>query len=145
MAAGWAGVVAGIITLLSIISLATGVSIVGASVWSLLDAALFAVVAWRVWHGSRAWAVTGLALYSLEVIYGVITHPPGVGILTFIVLLALINGVRGTFSLHKYEEMRKQQAMMQAQPQPMAFQAAAPQSYMPTTSVPPPPPPEPPK
>src|SRR5438270_3237718 len=142
MAGGWAGVVAGMTTLFSIISMMTGTRIMGASQWSLLDAALFGVVAWQVWRGSRAWAVTGLSLYGLEVLYSVVTHPPGVGILTFIILLALINGVRGTFGLHKYEEMRKQRAMMQAQP--MAFQAGAQQSYMPTTSVPPPPP-EPPK
>lgn len=99
----------------------------------MVDAALFAVVAWRTWCGSRAFAVAGLSLYALEVLYNVVTHPPGVGILTIIIMLALINGVRGTFGLHKFEEMKKQEQMMQ--PPPMAYQAA-----MPTTSVPPPPP-----
>jgi hypothetical protein len=78
--------------------------------------------------------VAGLSLYALEVLYGVVTHPPGIGILTIIIMLALINGVRGTFGLHKFEELKKQQMMYQP-PQPMAYQAA-----MPTTSVPPPPP-----
>jgi len=105
----------------------------GIGPWALFDAALFGVVAWRTWCGSRWFAVAGLSLYALEVLYSVVTRPPGVGILTVIIMLALINGVRGTFGLHKFEELKKQQ--MAYQPPPMAYQAA-----MPTTSVPPPPP-----
>lgn len=110
---------------------------IGAS--ALVDAALFGVVAWRVWCGSRGFAIGGLSLYALEVLYNVVKHPPGVGILTVIIMLALINGVRGTFGLHKFEELKKQQVVM-SQPLPMAYAAA-----MPTTSVPPPPTPDPPK
>jgi hypothetical protein len=142
-AGGWAAAVAGITALLAVISL-TGSSLFGITPLSLVDAALFGVVAWRVWYGSRAWAVAGLSLYSLEVLFSVINHPPGVGILTIIVLLALINGVRGTFALHKYMEMNQQQAMSAAQ----AAGAQNYQPYMPTTAVPPPPPlppPDPPK
>jgi hypothetical protein len=140
MAGGWAGVVAGLTTLFAVISMAGGGSIMGVRAWSLLDAALFGVVAWRIWCGSRAFAVAGLSLYGLEVLYGIVTHPPGIGVLTVLIMLALINGVRGTFGLHKFEEINKQQLMM-SQPPPMAYAAA-----MPTTSVPPPPPmPDPPK
>jgi hypothetical protein len=143
-AGGWAAAVAGLTTLLAIISIFSSVSLLGINAYSLVDAALFGVVAWRVWCGSRGWAIAGLALYGLEVVYAVVTHPPGVGILTIIVLLALINGVRGTFALHKYTQMNRQQQAMSA------AQAAGAQSYqpsMPTTAVPPPPPPppEPPK
>ena len=135
MAGGWAGVVAGITTLLAVISIAGGGSFMGIGASSLIDAALFGVVAWRTWCGSRAFAVAGLSLYALEVLYNVVTHPSGIGILTVIVMLALINGVRGTFGLHKFEELKKQQMMYQQAQPPMAYQAA-----MPTTSVPPPPP-----
>jgi hypothetical protein len=137
-AGGWAAVVAGLTGLLALISL-SGSSWFGITPWSLVDAALFGVVAWRVWNGSRAWAVAGLSLYSLEVLFSIVTHPPGVGILTIIILLALINGVRGTFALHKYVELNQQQHAYAAQAP--AMQA---QPYMPTTSVPPPPPPPPP-
>jgi hypothetical protein len=133
MAGGWAGVIAGLTTLLAVISMAGGTSVMGIGPWSLVDAALFAVVAWRTWCGSRAFAVAGLSLYALEVLYNVLAHPPGVGILTIIIMLALMNGVRGTFGLHKFEESKKQRIVNQ--PPPMAYQAA-----MPTTSVPPPPP-----
>ena len=101
---------------------------------ALVDAALFGVVAWRTWCGSRWFAIGGLSLYALEVMYNVVKHPPGIGILTVIIMLALINGVRGTFGLHKFEELKKKQMMYQPPP-PMAYQAA-----MLTTSVPPPPP-----
>ena len=134
MAGGWAGVVAGLTTLLAVISIAGGGSFMGIGAWSLVDAAFFGVVAWRIWCGSRLFAVIGLSLYALEVLYNVVTHPPGIGILPVIIMLALINGVRGTFGLHKFEELKKQQMMYQPPP-PMAYQAA-----MPTTSVPPPPP-----
>jgi hypothetical protein len=140
MAGGWAAVVAGVTTLFAVISMVGGGSIMGVRAWSLLDAALFGVVAWRIWCGSRGFAVAGLSLYSLEVLYSIVTHPPGIGVLTVLIMLALINGVRGTFGLHKFEEINKQQLMM-SQPPPMAYAAA-----MPTTSVPPPPPmPDPPK
>jgi hypothetical protein len=133
MAGGWAGVVAGVTALLAIISIVSSVRILGLGPLSLVDAALFGVAAWRVWNGSRAWAITGLVLYGLETLWGVVTHPPGVGVLTFIILLALINGVRGTLSLHKYQELNKQQQA--------TARAAAYAAYMPTSSTPPPPPP----
>jgi hypothetical protein len=133
MAGGWAGVVAGVTTLLAAVSIFGGVSVMGIRAWSLVDAAMFGVVAWQVWRGSRAFAVAGLSLYGLEVLYGVVTHPPGIGILTIIIMLALINGVRGTFGLHKFEEINKQPMMMSAPPA-LAYHAA-----MPSTSVPPPP------
>ena len=142
MAGGWAAFVAGLTALFSIISLTSGVSVMGITSWSLIDAGLFAVVAWRTWCGSRAWAVAGLSIYCLGVLYRVATHPPGISILSIIIILALINGVRGTFGLHKFLELKKLEGMNEAlgvgyQPQ---------QAYAATTSVPPPPPPpEPPK
>jgi hypothetical protein len=138
MAGGWAGVVAGLTTLLAVVSIVGGGTIMGKGASALVDAALFGVVAWRIWCGSRWFAIGGLSLYALEVLYNVVKHPPGVGILTVIIMLALINGVRGTFALHKFVELKKQQ--MLNQPLPMAYQAS-----MPTTSVPPPPMPDPPK
>jgi hypothetical protein len=138
-AGGWAAFVAGLTALLAVISMTSGVSVMGVNSWSLIDAALFAAVAWRTWCGSRAWAVAGLGIYCLGVLYRVATHPPGIGIPTIIIILALINGVRGTFGLHKFIEMNKQEAMNAA-----AGVTSQPyQAYAATTSVPPPPPPPP--
>jgi hypothetical protein len=63
-AGGWAGFVAGLTTLLALISAFGGISIMGITVFSLVDAALFAVVAWQTWRGSRISAVIGLSLYA---------------------------------------------------------------------------------
>ncbi len=132
-AGGWAGAIAGVTAVVVVIKIfTTGHNEEAAG---LLDAALFGVVAWRVWNGSRPWAIAGLVMYLLEIAAAIVTHPPGVSILTFFAFLALINGVRGTFKLHEHVEARKQQeAMTQAA---AAAVAAAPQ--IPTFSAPPPP------
>ena len=132
-AGGWAGIIGGLTGLVVVIKMfATGQNGEAAG---LLDAALFGVVAWRVWNGSRPWAVAGLALYLLETVVAMVTHPPGISIFTFIIVLALVNGVRGTFKLHQYVEARKQQeAMAQA-----AAAAAVAVPQIPTFSAPPPP------
>jgi hypothetical protein len=133
MAGGWAAIIAGITAVVAVVRMfASGQN---EAALSLVDAALFGVVAWRVWNGSRPWAVAGLALYCLEIVISVINRPPGVGIFTVIVILALVNGVRGTFKLHQYVEARKQQeAMVQS-----AAAAAAAMPQIPTFSAPPPP------
>ena len=128
----------GLTTLLAVGSIFAGGPIMGISVSSLLDAALFGVVAWRVWNGSRPWAIAGLSLYCLETAVNVATHPPGVGILTILILIALINGVRGTFKLHEYESARKQRELEE---QAAAQQAQAFAATMPSSGTPPPPPP----
>jgi len=138
-AGGWAAFVAGLTALFAVISLTSGTSVMGADGWSLIDAALFAAVAWRTWCGSRGWAIAGLAIYCIGVLYRIASHPPGVSILTIFIILALINGVRGTFALHRFIEMKKQEAMNAM----VDTGAQAYQAYASTTSVPPPPPPPP--
>jgi len=66
--AGLAGVVAGLTTLFALISMRAECALWN---WplSLIDALCFGVVAWRTWCGSRAFAVAGLSLYGLEVLY----------------------------------------------------------------------------
>lgn len=132
MAGGWAAAVTGLTTLLVVINMLSSSRILGIGPSALLDAALFGIVAWRVWNGSRPWAIAGLSLYALEIAWNVVHNPPGIGILTIIILLALINGVRGTFRLHAYMEAGR--------PQPQVMMQAAPHgTFMPTTSTPPPP------
>jgi hypothetical protein len=138
IAGGWAAFVAGLTTLLAIVSIVNSGPVMGIRGSALVDAVLFAAVAWRVWAGSRAWAVTGLALYCIEIVFNVVTHPPGIGIFTILVLLGLVNGVRGTFKLHQYEELRKQRMFEE---RAAAAQAQSFSSFMPSSGTPPPPPP----
>lgn len=139
VAGGWAAFVAGLTTLLAVGSIVTSGPVMGITGSSLVDAGLFAAVAWRTWVGSRAWAVTGLALYSLEIVWNVVTHPPGIGIFTILVLIGLVNGVRGTFKLHQYEELRKQRGL-EEQAAVAAAQGQSSSGFMPTSGTPPPPP-----
>jgi hypothetical protein len=69
---------------------------------SLLGAALFGLVAWRVRKGSRAWAVAGLVLYSLKLLF------VGASMFSLIPLFVLLNGVRSTFAFRKYTAWSKQ-------------------------------------
>ena len=113
--------------------MATGSVLMGIGPSALVDAALFGIVAWRVWNGSRPWAVAGLALYLFEVGWN-LTHHHGVGILTVIVVLALANGVRGTFALHNYRAEKEK--MMQSQPNAQASAASAGSTSIAPTSYP---------
>lgn len=95
--------VAAISGLLAILSLIYKKPILGINGLSLVDAALFALVAWRIRKMSRTWSIIGLMLYLVEVGERVVNHPSGaVGVLTIIFILAYIGGIRGAFGFHRY-------------------------------------------
>jgi hypothetical protein len=76
----------------------------GFSPTALFDAAIFGVVAWRIYRMSRAWAVVGLVGFIFERAYALYERgfSASAGIVVgVVILLAFINGVRGTFALHK--------------------------------------------
>lgn len=100
---GAAMFVAGVTALFAIFSY-FGVNIMaGIGVWSLLDAAIFAFVGWRIHAMSRTWAVLGLLLYLADKGYGLYLRPSASGVVMIVILvIAFINGVRGTFAFHKY-------------------------------------------
>ena len=70
--------------------------------WVLVDAALFAIIAWRIWRNSRAWAVVGLILMLLEIEDKLRNASSTFGLVTVLLLLAFVNAVRGAFAFHKY-------------------------------------------
>jgi hypothetical protein len=87
---------------LALIAIATKEPFLGIDRWGLIDAGLFAVVAWRVFRFSFPWAVFGLLLESAGIFWrwyqnGQIGNFVGPAI----VVLALIAGVRGTGFLSK--------------------------------------------
>ena len=61
--------------------------------WILVDAILFAVIAWRLWRKSRAWAVVGLAFMVLENVDKLKSAPSTFGVITIILSLAIVNAV----------------------------------------------------
>jgi hypothetical protein len=72
------------------------------SPYSLVDAGLFAIVAWRIFKLSRAWAVVGLLLFVAERADALRYRSTGASlILAIFLVLAFVNGVRGTFAYRK--------------------------------------------
>lgn len=75
--------------------------------WSLIDAALYAMIAWGIYRMSRIAALIGLIGYCLERIYMQIALGPsfGAGIfVTLLIMFAFINSVRGTFAYHRMKQ-----------------------------------------
>ena len=71
---------------------------------SLIDAGLFAIVAWRIYRMSRVWAVIGLMGFIAERVYAIYTRGATAAagwVVGMIILLAFVNGVRGTFAYRK--------------------------------------------
>lgn len=83
------------------------------STWSTLDALAFVVVGFFISRGSRVAAVIGLTFYVLEAIGRLAASKDtasdqgagGFSILTLVLILFFVNGIRGAFALAR---MRKQ-------------------------------------
>ncbi len=103
-AAGAAVFVAAITALFSLLVIFDIRILPGFSPSSFVDAALFAIVAWRVYKLSRAWAVVGLLLFAVERAYAFYyrgTTAMAGFVVGIILLLAFVHGVRGTFANHR--------------------------------------------
>jgi len=94
--------VAGVTALFAFLALA-GVKFMGIKADALLDAALFAGIAYGLSRYSRIAAVAGFALFVLEKIYMLVTTGKvmSVGILGVIIALGFLNAVRGAFAYAK--------------------------------------------
>lgn len=80
-----------------------GVSIFGVKTSALLDALLFAGIAYGLSRYSRFAAVAGFALFVLEKIY-MLLHTGNilsVGVVGVLIALGLFNSIRGTFAYYK--------------------------------------------
>ena len=104
-AVGVSGFIAAVTALFAILSIVYHKPIFGLDGWGLVDALIFALIAWRISKMSRAWAVVGLLMYLLEVGYKLATNPSGaLGVLTIIFILTYINAIRGAFAYHRYRK-----------------------------------------
>jgi hypothetical protein len=102
--AGAAILVASVTVLFAILAM-FGIRILsGFSATALFDAAIFGIVAWRIYRMSRAWALVGLIGFMAERAYSLYVRGFTVGaglFVSIVILFAFINGVRGTFAFHK--------------------------------------------
>ncbi len=73
-----------------------GINVLGISAWALVDAAIFAALGAGIWRGSRICAVVAPALYVIEVAQ-MATRGGRLGIVTIVIVLYFIGGVRGTY------------------------------------------------
>ena len=69
-------IVAALTALLAVLSLALQTAMLGVTPPSLLDAAIFGVVSWRIFKMSRAWAVTGMVIYAIRDTFAFHRLPP---------------------------------------------------------------------
>ena len=103
----WAAVVvAGATASLATLSLTIGKAIASYDASAFIDAALFAIVAWRIKRRSRPWAVVGLVLFLVEKILQVAQDPSvSAGIvMALIIALLFVGGVRGNFAIYKFSQ-----------------------------------------
>jgi len=116
-AVGVSGFIACVTALVAVLSIVYHKPIIGLDGWGLVDAVIFAVIAWRISKVSRAWAIVGLLMYLLEVGYKLATNPSGaLGILTIIFILAYISAIRGAFAYHRYRKAENQASTPPAPP-----------------------------
>lgn len=103
---GAAVFVASVTGLISILSIVLKHPVLGIDALGLVDAGLFAVIAWRIFRMSRSWALVGLLLYVGEAATRVkngFVSIPGLFVV-FILIAGFSNGVGGVFGFHRFEK-----------------------------------------
>jgi len=89
----------------AILAVVLGHPILGIGGSALVDAALFALIGWRISKHSRIAAIFGLLLYLLEAGQRFVSSAgstPGAGfVVTVFFILYFVHGVRGAMSLHQ--------------------------------------------
>ncbi len=98
----WAAIIVAVVTaLIATLAMALQKDIAGIDAWAYLDAGIFAVIAWGIKQRSRAAAVIGLLLFIVER-NDMAVSQHNFSILSLLLLLMFVNGVRGTFGYHRY-------------------------------------------
>ncbi|PWT92000.1 MAG: hypothetical protein C5B54_04280 [Acidobacteria bacterium] len=103
----WCAVfVSAVTAVVSLLAILVQQSILGYDGWNLIDALIFALVAWGIRGFSRFWAWIGLLLWSVGLIQKVLDLFNGssfrtLSFVSVIILLGLISGVRGTAAYRK--------------------------------------------
>jgi signal transduction histidine kinase len=102
------GVLAAVFSCVITVILAV-LSLFGFNPWCLVDAIIFAVVAWRIYRLSFSWSVIGLVLFIIEKVYqlfsSTIVHPNIFGwIIAAVCVMCYVNSIRATWFLRKNNE-----------------------------------------
>jgi S1-C subfamily serine protease len=97
-------------TLIVVSFAALGHPILGFDLWNLLDASIFAAVAWGIYTLSRIASALGIFFFIVEQMYSWTNRTPrtasefvGQALLTSILALMFVNGTRGIFAYHRHQ------------------------------------------
>src|SRR5262249_37444875 len=96
-AASWA-------CLLALVNLAAGTLLLGGNYLIEFVGFAYGVAAWRIWKGSRLWAIAALVLCIVQTISVIVNLAVIWAMLMPFAFIALMNGVRGTAALHQLAE-----------------------------------------
>jgi hypothetical protein len=104
--AGAAAISSGLSAAICIAAIWLGHPVIGFDAWGLIDAAFFAVVAWRVYRLSLGWAVAGLTIFVVEKVLMFADNPKTAGfIVAIIFFLYYLNAVRAGLYLRKAKKI----------------------------------------
>jgi hypothetical protein len=96
-----AGITAAYTGLFATIALLAQKPFRGLDEWAYVDAAIFALIAWRVQRHSRPFALFGLACLVAEPFFSPAGNVSG-WIFYLVILMMFFNGVRGVFGYHRF-------------------------------------------
>jgi len=98
-----AAFVACVTAAIALVSIFLHKPILGIDGFGLVDATIFAAIGFGIYRKSRSSAVLGLVVYLVERIYMTVTNgaSSSAGVMTIILSLAFVHGIRGTFAYRK--------------------------------------------
>jgi hypothetical protein len=99
----WCAILVAAFTTIFTVLAFVGIRLMGSSPLALIDALLFAGVAYGISKYSRVAAIVGFVLFVIEKIAALISTGSflGVGAMGVVILIGLLNGVRGALAYHK--------------------------------------------
>ena len=68
---------------------------------AVVDAVIFAALAFAIWRNSRFAAIVGLAIFILERVWMLQNSGRTPGIISLVLLVMFVNGIRGTFAYYR--------------------------------------------
>ncbi len=105
----WAAIVVATVTaLVATIALFSQKEIMSIDPWAYLDAALFALIAWRIKNYSKIFAIVGVVLFVIERAVMAASNGATGWPLAIVLMLMFINGARGVFGYHRFSAATSQ-------------------------------------
>ena len=108
--------VAAVTAIVATASMISHTTVMGIDSGAFVDAAIFALLAWRIRRLSRVAAVFALVMYTGERIYMWASVGPSNPIVPIVITMALVSSVRGAFAFHRFQEQTTTQPYQPIEP-----------------------------